>query len=90
MLESLHDKFMRLAALYEQKAAECESLKVRLRECESEASDNKQLIVELQQQIENLKLAGAFGGTSASSSEAKEKIDGLIRGIDRCISLLEK
>lgn len=90
MLEQLREKFVRLVALYEQKCEECAKLQEKLGECEKTISSDKQLIVELQEQIDNLKLAGAFGISSASSSEAKDRIEGLIIGIDRCISLLEK
>ncbi len=83
MLEQLQEKFVRLVALYERKDQE------KLRECEDRISSDRQLIVELQEQIDNLKLAGAFGVSSSSSSEAKDRIEGLITGIDRCISLLE-
>ncbi len=90
MLEQLQEKFVRLVALYERKDEECTKLQEKLRECEDRISSDRQLIVELQEQIDNLKLAGAFGVSSSSSSEAKDRIEGLITGIDRCISLLEK
>lgn len=90
MLEQLQDKFVRLVALYEQKNEECTKLQEKLREFEKTILSDKKLIVELQEQIDNLKLAGAFGISSFSSSEAKSRIEGLIAGIDRCISLLEK
>ena len=45
-------------------------------------------IIELERQIDNQKLAGAFmaGG---NNTESKKKIDKLIKEIDRCISLME-
>ena len=42
----------------------------------------------MEKQIDNLKLKTAFLSTSGDE-EAKEKIDKLIREIDRCIALLE-
>ncbi len=45
-------------------------------------------IIELERQIDNLKLTEAFkaGGDNAA---AKKKIDSLMKEIDRCIALME-
>ena len=45
---------------------------------------------ELEKDINNLKLAQAFLGTSASKEEAKERIAKMVKSIDKCISLMEK
>ena len=50
----------------------------------------KEQITGLEEQIETLKLSQAFVSGGNSPSASKEKIDKMIREIDRCISLLEK
>ena len=47
----------------------------------------KEQIIELERQIDNQKLAGAF--LNGDNVESKKKIDRLIREIDRCITLME-
>jgi hypothetical protein len=44
----------------------------------------------LEQQVDNLHLTEAFRATTGNDSGAKDKIEKLIREIDKCISLLEK
>ena len=45
-------------------------------------------IEDLEQQVDNLHLSEAFG-VAGDGSAAKEKIERLIKEIDKCISLLE-
>ena len=45
-------------------------------------------IEDLEQQVNNLHLSEAFG-VAGDGSAAKEKIEKLIKEIDKCISLLE-
>ena len=45
-------------------------------------------IGDLEQQVNNLQLSEAFGA-AGDRTAAKEKIDKLIKEIDKCISLLE-
>ena len=47
-------------------------------------------IDDLKDQVNTLELKGAFMSGGDSSSVAREKIDKLIREIDKCIALLEK
>ena len=46
-------------------------------------------ITDLNQQIDNIRLASAFTGAGGNAA-AKERIEKLIREIDKCIKLLEK
>ena len=47
----------------------------------------KKQIIELERQIDNQRLAGAF--LSDDNAESKKRIDRLIKEIDKCISLME-
>ena len=91
MLEDVKKNIERLIALYEAQKAECESLREALAQSEQRNTDCREKIAELEQQIDTMKLSAAFIMAPAGSNVvAKEKMDKLIREIDRCISLLEK
>ena len=88
MLDNVKQKIQRLIAAYEQEKEERERLQVALKQAETQNKTYKMQIIELERQIDNLKLTEAFmaGG---DTSQAKKKIDSLIREIDRCISAME-
>ena len=90
MVENIKHNFERLIALYEGEKQKNAKLAAQLQEYRQAAQSGEQQITDLKRQIENLKLAGAFTGNGGSSAVAKEKIDKLIREIDKCISFLEK
>ena len=60
-----------------------EELKVDLRE-------RDERIKELELKYERLKLSGALLGEGENATEAKRKINELVREIDRCVALLNR
>jgi len=87
MLQDVRDNIKRLIALYEKEreranvaAAEIERLNVELETCRKQNT-------ELNRKIDNIRLSGVF--SSSSSNESKERLDKLIREVDKCIRLLE-
>ena len=91
MLEDLHKNFEKLVALYETAREENVSLKSQLETAASDCKTLRERIVELERQIDNLRLAEAFSAApEGGNGEAKLRVDRLIREIDKCISLLEK
>lgn len=89
MLEGIRDNIGRLIALYEAQKQRSDELEKALNEKQQALDTCKKQITELNRQIDNLKLTGAFMGTG-SSSVAKERINKLIGEIDKCINLLQK
>ena len=87
MLDSVKQKITQLIAAYESEAAQCKRLRFELEKSESQNNAYRQQIIELERQIDNQKLAGAF--LNGDTSESKKKIDKLIREIDKCIALME-
>ena len=87
MLDSVKQKITQLIAAYESEAAQCKRLRSELEKSESQNKAYRQQIIELERQIDNQKLAGAF--LNGDTSESKKKIDRLIREIDKCIALME-
>ena len=88
MLDNVKQKIQQLIAAYEQEKMERERLQTALKQAESQNETYKMQIIELERQIDNLKLTEAFmaGG---DTGQAKKKIDSLIKEIDRCISAME-
>ena len=90
MLEDIQKNFERLIALYEGEKEKNNSLTSRLQASESSNQSYRERITELETQIDNLKLAEAFLTSGGSSDGAKERLDKIIKEINKCISMLEK
>ena len=88
MLESLRKDIEKLISLYEAEKAERVRLQTLLSQREAENESCRKQIVELEQEVDSLHLTEAFGAFGDNKA-AKEKIDKLVKEIDRCISLLE-
>ena len=89
MLDNVKQKIQQLIAAYEQEKKERERLQAALKQAETQNETYRTQIIELERQIDNLKLTEAFMAGGADASQAKKKIDSLIREIDRCISAME-
>ena len=87
MLDELRQKITRLIAAYESEKAECDRLRAALEKSMKQNEAYEQQIIELERQIDNQKLAGAF--LNGNNAESKKRIDRLIKEIDKCISLME-
>ncbi|HBH08880.1 MAG TPA: hypothetical protein DDX40_05725 [Rikenellaceae bacterium] len=88
MLEGIKTDIEKLIALYEAERQERERLQSELVQCKADNESCRKRIEDLEQQVNNLHLSEAFGA-GGDSSVAKEKIERLIKEIDKCISLLE-
>lgn len=89
MLDTLKQPIVKLISAYETEKSERERLEQELEVSKNQNETYKQQILELERQIDNLKLAEAFKADGAGSPEAKKKISSLMKEIDRCITLLE-
>ena len=74
-------------AAYESEKAECERLRAALEQSTAQNEPYQKQIIELERQIDNQKLAGAF--LNGDNTESKKKIDKLIKEIDKCITLIK-
>ena len=88
MLETVKQIIGQLIAAYEKEKAERQRLQSELEESLQKNEAYRKQITELERQIDNQKLAGAFM-TGGDNAESKKKIDRLIKEIDKCISLME-
>ena len=90
MLEDIRKNIERLIALYEGERQRNRKLLSDLGERDAEIASCRKQIADLERQGDNLKLTEAFTAPAGSNPAAKEKINKMITGIDRCIALLEK
>ena len=88
MLEGIKTDIEKLIALYEAERSERVRLQPELQRGKAENEACGKRIEDLEQQVNNLHLSEAFG-VAGDGSAAKEKIEKLIKEIDKCISLLE-
>ena len=88
MLDSIKQKITQLIAAYESEKSECIRLRQELEQLKQQNDAYAKQIIELEREIDNRKLAGAFM-TGSDNAESKKKIDKLIKEIDKCISLME-
>ena len=88
MLEDVKSNIEKLISLYETQKQTSEELRVSLDRSRAETAACKEQISELKKQIDSLKLTGAFTSTGDNQA-AKERIDKLVREIDKCIAFLE-
>ena len=89
MLEDIKANIEKLISLYETEKQRADELQARLDKCMADVDAYKEKVIELDSQIDNLKLQYAFSG-AGDPALAKERITKLIREIDRCLKLLEK
>ncbi|MCQ2143816.1 MAG: hypothetical protein MJY56_07080 [Bacteroidales bacterium] len=89
MPESLRKNIERLLSAFESARAENLKLQAELEAREESIRTLNAKIRELENNIETLQLKAAFTTTTKDNSDAKARIDSLIKEIDRCIELLE-
>ena len=88
MLEGIRKDIEKLISLYEAEKAERIRLQSKLDQMKAENDACRKQIGDLEQQVNNLQLSEAFG-VGSDRAAAKERIEKLIKEIDKCISLLE-
>ena len=89
MLEGIKNNIEKLIALYENEESRRETLEKELAQSRADNESCLRRIEDLEHQVDNLRLTEAFMAPAGSDSGAKEKIDRLIKEIDKCISLME-
>lgn len=89
MLATIKQKIERLIAAYEQERMERIRLQESLQQSQLQNETYRTQIKELERQIDNLKLTQAFVADGTDNTEARKKIDRLMKEIDKCISLME-
>ena len=89
MLETLKQRIQKLIALYETEKAERVKLRMEREKTQRQNEAYREQITELEREIDNLKLKGAFMAGGTDNAQARKRIDRLVKEIDRCITLME-
>ena len=89
MTEKLRQRIQQLISAYETERQERKRLEIELEKSLTQNKACKEQITELERTIDNLKLADAFKSGNTDNTEARKKIDRLIKEIDKCITLME-
>ena len=90
MLEAIKQNIEKLIALYEGQKAESERLSAELAESRQAIVTLKEKVAGLERQVDNLKLTQAFSTAEGGNPAAKEKIEKMLRQLDKCIAQLER
>ena len=86
----LNRKLDELVARYGYMSKEIEDLKNRNEALSAVLQERENKIEELEIKYERIKLSGALLGEGENASEAKIKINELVREIDKCVALLNR
>jgi len=89
MINKLRQRIQQLISAYETEREERKRLESELEIAKDQNEACRKQITELERTIDNLKLADAFKSGNADNTEARKKVDKLIREIDKCITLME-
>lgn len=89
MLESLRQNITKLIALYEGEKQRAGELSAKLSAAEEQNEAYRKQITDLTRKIDNLRLEGALSSKGGNAA-ARERIEKLIREIDKCIGLFER
>jgi chromosome segregation ATPase len=88
MLAELTDKIKRLKTLYETVGSEKERILREKEELAATVKEKDEKIKELKKKIEVLLLAKAVEISSADRQDARQKIEKIVREIEKCIAML--
>ena len=90
LLDGFKVKIKQLIALYEQTRIEKQLLLNQVEELENEIDSLKQDKAVLTKKYDNMKLAKSLLVSDGDSQEAKNRINKIVREIDKCIAMLNQ
>ena len=90
LINNLKEKIKRFISLYEKLKDENSSLAKENSELINKNIEKDNIIKELEEKYETLKIAKTVAGSTDSSHDAKIKVNRIVREIDKCIALLNR
>lgn len=88
LLNGLKNKINAILSMYETALYEKNELNDRLEKALETNSKLNVKLLELENKLKEKELADAFSSNVSNNKEAKERIDAIVREIDKCLSLL--
>jgi len=86
----LNRKIDELIKSYKTLKEQNKDLKTRAEALEKDLEEREVMLKELEKKYDRIKLTGALIGEGGNATEAKRKINDLVREIDKCIALLDR
>lgn len=90
IIKDLRHKTTLVKDLYEKVALEKRMLLQEKIELTQKIEEQSNIIADLERKYKSLQLAKAVSTSDSNNSAAGDKIDGLVKEIDKCIALLNK
>lgn len=90
MIQNLNGKVDLLIKQCDRLKSENAALEEANHALHEEIEEQGKVISELEEKNEMIKVAGALQGSGEENSEARQKINELVREIDKCIALLNR
>ena len=90
ILNTLNNNIQEIIVLYNKEKSLNDELSTEVEKLNSELNINKERYQQIEKKYENLRLAKAINSDDNDDSEAKLKLNKIIREIDNCIALLNK
>ena len=88
IIAGLKERIAKLISKYEVLRAREADLSERLERSEKLNQEKDNTIKELKERLDNLQLTLALGSSAPDRAEAKRRVAGLMKEIDKCIALL--
>ena len=89
-IDRLHNKLESLVANYQQLKEELKASNQKVDVLSKQLDEHNQTIQKLNEKNKVLKLSSSIQGEQGDDKAAKQKINELVREIDKCIALLNK
>ena len=89
-IERIHNKLESLLANYQQLKEELKTSNQKVDVLSKQLDEHNQTIQQLNEKNKVLKLSSSIQGEQGDNKAAKQKINELVREIDKCIALLNK
>ena len=87
-IDGLKERIAKLISKYEVLRAREADLSERLERSEKLNQEKDNTIKELKERLDNLQLTLALGSSAPDRAEAKRRVAGLMKEIDKCMALL--
>ena len=90
LIQAFETKLRKLISEYKSLQTQNESLKVELDRKHTDLMQAHKEVLELRTNYDHLRIGLQLGTTDANRAESKQRINKLIREIDKCIALLDE
>ena len=89
MVQALQENIEKLISAYEAEKARADRVEAEAEKLKRQYEAARKKNVELEEKVEDLSLRCVFADGASDNSQARERIDGLIREIDSALELLK-